>query len=652
MSFDNRKSNLLFLCLSIFVIIGVWGRFNALGRWPLAEDEYYFMQSVMNILNTGIPEYPSGGYYIRGILQQYITAGIELFLKNPELSGRIVTVIANICAIPAVYIIGNFIGGRNIAISACCLFLISSLEIEFSRFARMYAPFQAVFLWFLAFIISSFNTRENKYRFFLHITIILGLLLHKGAIFMLSTIAAVYILQLVKSKRWEWVALFIYAAIAFQLTRINFRRLGAPDPWPKELLPTFANGPNLPIDIPYFLFHRITDEPWLFALFFCIVVISTFMMITGVKKWSLSPSFTFGWILAWTAAFFNQLLFSVLIIFSLLSLSPFKYGIFAKDRESNAVRWLIAGILFVASFWLFFITKLILSDTVHISVQSAIKYLVNYPRIFARFVEPWFAVMPFFTIIIGVTLVVGSLLLIFKPSLKWNTFRQSIGVLIIIVLPFSMIDTAQVSTRYSFFIYPFILILLLSSVAVINNYIFPENFRGKIFWVVFCLIILLGSDFKLSYPFNIGSKEANFRLGVDQVTRNHYYDRLSYREAADYVNDRVRGDDIVISGAPVVDFYLKKTDFVYFDYRGFRFQDITAVGGSREIWSNLPLIHNPEDLKAIIQKNKARTWLVLQNDLFNQRGPIHKMLIDELKSYRSYRTFDKRIDVYLVTSDH
>jgi len=175
LSFDNRKSNLLFLCLSIFVIIGVWGRFNALGRWPLAEDEYYLMKSVLNILHTGIPEYPSGGYYFRGILQQYITAGIELFLKNPELSGRIVTVIANICAIPAVYIIGNFIGGRNIAISACCLFLISSLEIEFSRFARMYAPFQAVFLWFLAFIISSFNTRENKYRLFLHITIILGL---------------------------------------------------------------------------------------------------------------------------------------------------------------------------------------------------------------------------------------------------------------------------------------------------------------------------------------------------------------------------------------------------------------------------------------------------------------------------------------------
>ena len=83
----------------------------------------------------------------------------------------------------------------------------------------------------------------SKYRIFFHLTIVMGLVLHQGAIFMVSTIAAIYILHLTHPKNWEWALLPIYAAISFAQQWINFRRLGAPDPWPENMIwPTASGG--------------------------------------------------------------------------------------------------------------------------------------------------------------------------------------------------------------------------------------------------------------------------------------------------------------------------------------------------------------------------------------------------------------------------
>jgi len=58
--------------------VGIAARFWALGKWPLAIDEYYFAQSVQNVLHFGIPEFPCGGLYVRGLLLQYASALLQL----------------------------------------------------------------------------------------------------------------------------------------------------------------------------------------------------------------------------------------------------------------------------------------------------------------------------------------------------------------------------------------------------------------------------------------------------------------------------------------------------------------------------------------------------------------------------------------------
>ena len=70
----NNSELLYWTIISFSVIIGIYIRFNGLGKWPLALDEYYIIQSVENILKHGLPQFANGGYYVRGILMQYMIA--------------------------------------------------------------------------------------------------------------------------------------------------------------------------------------------------------------------------------------------------------------------------------------------------------------------------------------------------------------------------------------------------------------------------------------------------------------------------------------------------------------------------------------------------------------------------------------------------
>ena len=68
------------------IIAGTLARFWGLGRWPLAIDEYYFAQSVQNLLHFGIPKFPCGGLYVRGLVLQYASAALQWVGLSAELA--------------------------------------------------------------------------------------------------------------------------------------------------------------------------------------------------------------------------------------------------------------------------------------------------------------------------------------------------------------------------------------------------------------------------------------------------------------------------------------------------------------------------------------------------------------------------------------
>ena len=60
------------------LLVGLYARFVGLGVWPFGVDEFYISRSIDNILRTGLPHFPCGGLYTRGLVYQYLVAPIRL----------------------------------------------------------------------------------------------------------------------------------------------------------------------------------------------------------------------------------------------------------------------------------------------------------------------------------------------------------------------------------------------------------------------------------------------------------------------------------------------------------------------------------------------------------------------------------------------
>ena len=68
---------------------------------------------------------------------------------SPEASLRFVTIVSNLGMLPAAYLLSRRLGGFRIAAATVTILALSTWEIEMARFGRMYAPFQAIFMWYL-----------------------------------------------------------------------------------------------------------------------------------------------------------------------------------------------------------------------------------------------------------------------------------------------------------------------------------------------------------------------------------------------------------------------------------------------------------------------------------------------------------------------
>ena len=85
----NSLERYYWIVITLAVSFGIYIRFKGLGTWPLALDEYYLVKSSENILKYGLPQFANGGYYVRGILLQYLIALLMYIGVTAEFAGRI-----------------------------------------------------------------------------------------------------------------------------------------------------------------------------------------------------------------------------------------------------------------------------------------------------------------------------------------------------------------------------------------------------------------------------------------------------------------------------------------------------------------------------------------------------------------------------------
>ena len=169
--------------LLVLMASGFWFRMYALGDRQLAQDEYYFVTSVRNILEFGLPRYSDGGYYVRGMFPQYLTAISIYLFGDTNFAYRLPAALFGTGTIAMSYFLGRQFLERTWSILLAMILTFSSWETEFSKFARMYAPFQFVavcFFWSL--YRHSFDETSIK-RYFAIAVAMVGVLTHELFLF-------------------------------------------------------------------------------------------------------------------------------------------------------------------------------------------------------------------------------------------------------------------------------------------------------------------------------------------------------------------------------------------------------------------------------------------------------------------------------------
>jgi len=170
--------------LFIAVFVGFYFRLKGLGKWPFALDEYYIIRSVQNIFKYGLPQFDAGGYYSRGVLYQYLIAALWSAGLKAEFASRIIPVFTNLLAFPALYMLGKKVSGKTLSLILLIYFSFSLWEIEFARFARMYSPFQAIFVWYLYnFYLLLFENKKSAYNWMLALSFV-SIFVYEASIFL------------------------------------------------------------------------------------------------------------------------------------------------------------------------------------------------------------------------------------------------------------------------------------------------------------------------------------------------------------------------------------------------------------------------------------------------------------------------------------
>jgi hypothetical protein len=123
----------------------------------------------------------------------------------------------------------------------------------------------------------------------------------------------------------------------------------------------------------------------------------------------------------------------------------------------------------------------------------------------------------------------------------------------------------------------------------------------------------LTEDFRPAHLLHIDSADVAFRQGMSSAEAAQYPARSDLSGAADWLAAHVQpATDLVVNGFPGVDFYYPRANYFFMESTDSRFESWSCLSGSRERWSNLPLIYSIERLESVIA-SQPQVWLVIES---------------------------------------
>jgi drug/metabolite transporter superfamily protein YnfA len=595
------------------VLAGAYFRFKGLGTAPFAVDEYYLARSIENVLRAGLPAFPCGGLYMRGLVLQYSAAALQLAGLSGELAPRLIGALCSLLALPALYLIGRREHGRMVGLLAVVILALSVWEIETARFGRMYAPFQAVFLWYLVFFLRYTVDRDRRALWPMLLLSILGPFVWEGGVFLpLTNLLARFLQRLPEPlRREDWRYLLGCTAllvVAVWFVTADFRGYTA-DSWPAGYSRALsASVPDI-IHSRHFSLTALRHHPgWMAAA----IVPAAAMLFALRWVWSRrsSPLLLIGLLVMLGAAAAHQ--FLVVVAVGLLLLLT--RLISAQELFDRRALPLHASILLFLLFWLAYSSVSL--DWHAADVGSAARGLaiigdqmMSFPDFVGVVVRPWARAAPHLSAAILLLLAAAYIRAARNVDVS-NDERALLLVFLVLTLAASASHPPREETRYVFFLYPLAIVLALGVIARAARWAFPNPDTAAYAGCVAGLLgFALSEDFQPRHLWNIDRPDELFRVGMSPGVQSHLVIREDFRSLADWLRQHRAPSEVVVNGVHGFDHYFPDINYFFVEQQDPNFPDWSCHRGTVDRWSNYPLLFSVESLTNTIAES-PRAYLV------------------------------------------
>jgi hypothetical protein len=661
----NKTEFIWGLLVFIALLLGVYFRLKGINKWPLALDEFYLYKSVTNILTKGIPEFNAGGYYLRGILYQYISAFISLFGTNNELAARLPAVIFNLATIPAIYLLGRKLLNKKLAIIFVVLFSFSLWEIEISRFARMYTFFQMIFAWYIYFLHQYlFENNTKALKWILGLSFI-SIFVYEASIFIILLNFLIFLwnetskkiefnIRNLKKHSFSLISAIIILLLALIYILYDFRSLNAQNLLPPELSDYFENiAKQSKIRKPIILVLTSPFSLMGALMAFVLISLNSFSYKKIIKKTDLDNYAKFSVVTALLLSILNLysvliIIFSIFLLIEWVKISDFK-KLYLSLFATILINFILQSIFAIADPNWQTLTSYRLEPGVLSSLKIIWKEFLNYPNfyeLFALFRDTY----KFQTLITLLLLPIGAVILISRDDKEYKAKKLFFALLGILLFIVTLINTQYFETRYFFFLYTLFLLCLLISIESISKFLFNnEAIKISFTYLILTLFVFISEDYKINHIVNIDSAEINFRKGMSKKLRDHFYPRWDSRSVAEIININAVEDELIISNEQISSFYLKRLDYLYRNYTSNDFKLESVNKGQNERWTDAKLIYKYENLKNLLNTEKTK-WLFINKTYgmqeFNEMG-----FFDYMHQYLFYSSIDGTSFLYKLPAN-
>ncbi len=593
---------IMFLLGAMALLAGVYGRFKGIGTWPLGADEFYISRSIDNVLRSGLPAFPCGGYYTRGLAYQYVVAGLRLGGMSPEFAGRFVAGLCSLALLPAAFLLGKRLQGPLAGYLLVIVLCLSVWEIEMARFARMYAPFQTLFAWYLVAYLRFTIDKRAAGLAWMAILSVFGVLIWEGGVLLgvanLFAIVAANNAEKLKLKDWRRLGLLCVLLALLYLATRDLRGFAEP---PAAGGP--GDEPTSPLREFFQWFAPLIQHPalsvGLLLPLSCAVPVARWLagfQRRGLLFWGLCSVLI-------AAAVHSFLIVAGLVLLMLLMrlLEPQELS-WRRARYFwlMLAAWLLLwGVLAASS--LGFTGHAVPGVTPQAGDFEAIWFLWGYPNVLDHVVRPWLRTAPFLSLGIVAAIVYLCRRAIAGDRGGSDPVAVLLSLTVVLVLVVGASPTDRIETRYTFFLYP--LLALFAICAILPA--MQERERMRRLPILFPLAVpllcfALSEDFQPRHILEVDSARTNFRVGMPRHRAEHYYPRNDVRGAAEWLDAHVQPGDAVITGIPSLDQYYAHIDYSFLDVGDARYETYVCSDGKTERWTNRPVIYTLAALVPVV----------------------------------------------------